>query len=107
MWRARQQRATSVSEADKLDILATLVDAYEASRSPIHLADPVAAILLRMHQRGLSRKDLQPMLGSLGREVGILNRRQSLSLEMIRRLHEHLQIPIDILIQPIRTNNAA
>ncbi|APO68481.1 helix-turn-helix domain-containing protein [Rhizobium gallicum] len=60
-----------------------------------------------MHQQGLSCKDLQPMLGSLGRVAEILNRRRSLSLEMIRRLHEHLEIPTDILIQPIRTNNTA
>ncbi|WP_376773709.1 helix-turn-helix domain-containing protein [Rhizobium mongolense] len=60
-----------------------------------------------MQQQGLSQKDLEPMLGSRGRVAEILNRRRSLLPEMTRRLHEHLEIPTDILIQPIRTNSAA
>ncbi|WP_342635985.1 transcriptional regulator [Rhizobium sullae] len=66
-------------EADKLDILATLIDAYEASHYPIDLPDPIDAILFRMEQQGLSRKDLEPILGSRGRIAEILNPRRSLS----------------------------
>ncbi|WP_244564426.1 helix-turn-helix domain-containing protein [Rhizobium sullae] len=92
-------------EADKLDILATLIDAYEASHYPIDLPDPIDAILFRMEQQGLSRKDLEPILGSRGR-IAEISQSQAIPLEMIRRLHEHLGIPTDILIQPIRTNAA-
>ncbi|RUM21980.1 helix-turn-helix domain-containing protein [Rhizobium vallis] len=94
-------------EADKLDILATLIDLYETAQYPIDLPDPIDAILFRMEQQGLVRKDLEPILGSRGRVAEILNRKRALSLEMIRRLHEHLGIPLDILIQPIRGEKAA
>ena len=60
-----------------------------------------------MEQQGLTRKDLEPILGSRGRVAEILNRKRALSLDMIRRLHEHLDIPLDILIQPIRGQKAA
>lgn len=85
-------------EADELDILATLVGAYEQKHFPIDLADPVEAILFRMEQLGLEQKDLEPFLGSRHRVSEILNRRRGLSVEMIRRLHDGLQIPLEALI---------
>ncbi len=84
---------------DELDVLTTLVDAYEAQHFPIEPADPVEAILFRMEQQGLSRQDLEPYLGSRQRVSEVLNRRRVLSLEMIRRLHEGLGIPLENLIR--------
>ena len=83
---------------DELDVLATLVEFYESGHFPIEPADPVEAILFRMDQRGLTRKDLEPLLGSRHRVSEILNRRRGLSVEMIRRLHEGLQIPLENLV---------
>ena len=85
-------------DGDELDILATLVEVYEARHFPIEPGDPVDAILFRMEQKGLTRKDLEPLLGSRHRVSEVLNRRRGLSLEMIRRLHEALQIPLENLI---------
>jgi HTH-type transcriptional regulator/antitoxin HigA len=83
----------------ELDVLTTLVDAYEAQHFPIEPADPVEAILFRMEQQGLSRQDLEPYLGSRQRVSEVLNRRRALSLEMIRRLHEGLGIPLENLVR--------
>ena len=85
-------------DGDELDVLTTLVEVYEASHHPIDPADPVDAILFRMEQQGLERKDLQPYLGSRQRVSEVLNRKRGLSLDMIRRLHEGLQIPLENLI---------
>ena len=85
-------------EGDELEVLSTLVDAYESRHFPIEPADPVDAILFRMEQEGLERKDLEPYLGGRQRVSEILNRRRRLSLEMIRRLHEGLNIPLENLI---------
>ena len=85
-------------EGDELEVLSTLVDAYESRHFPIEPADPVDAILFRMEQEGLERKDLEPYLGSRQRVSEILNRRRGLSLDMIRRLHEGLKIPLESLI---------
>lgn len=89
-------------ERDTLDLLVALIDDYENTNDPIDLPDPVDAILFRMEQQNLTRKDLEPILGSRGRVAEILNRKRPLSLEMIRRLHAELGIPAEILIQPIR-----
>lgn len=89
-------------EGDELDVLATLVETWEARRHPVDPPDPVNAILFRMEQQGLSRKDLEPYLGHSGRVSEILNRRRSLSLDMIRQLHAGLGIPLESLIRPIR-----
>lgn len=94
-------------EGDRLDVLATLVEAYEAHAIPVDLPDPVDAILFRMEQQGLSRKDLEPYIGSRARVTEILNRRRGLSIEMIRRLHEGLGIPAEVLIRPSRQEQAA
>lgn len=85
-------------EGDELDVLATLVDAYEKEHFVIDAPDPVEAIKFRMEQMGLERKDLEPFLGSRARVSEVLNRRRSLSLAMIRALHENLEIPLDALI---------
>lgn len=87
-------------EGDRLDVLATLIDAYENEHFPIAMPDPVEALKFRMEQRGLTRKELEPVLGSRMRVSEVLSGKRSLSLKMIRRLHEALQIPTDILIQP-------
>ena len=86
------------SKGDELDVLATLVDAYEQKHFPIATADPVEAILFRIEQQGLERKDLEPFIGSRHRVSEVLNRKRSLSIEMIRRLHGGLQIPLEVLI---------
>lgn len=85
-------------EGDELDILATLVEAYEQKHFPIEPADPIEAINFRVEQLGLARKDLEPYLGSRHRVSEVLNRRRGLSLDMIRRLHDGLQIPLEVLI---------
>jgi len=87
-------------DGDRLDVLATLVEAYEQQHFPILPPDPVEAILYFMESRGLSRKDLEPYLGSRAKVSEVLNRKRPLSIEMIRRLHEGLGIPAEVLIQP-------
>lgn len=98
---------TGTPESDRLDLLVTLIDIYESARHPIDLPDPVDAILFRMEQQGLTRRDLEPVLGSRGRVAEILNRKRRLSLEMIRRLNAELDIPAEVLIQPIRPAKSA
>ncbi len=90
------------AEGDRLEILATLVDAYESEHHPIDPPDPIDAIVFRMEQQGLSRKDLEPMIGSRSRVAEVLNRRRTLSIAMIRRLHDRLGIPAEVLIRPSR-----
>ncbi|MEK8051038.1 transcriptional regulator [Ideonella sp. DXS22W] len=85
-------------EGDRLDILATLVQAYEAKHLPIAPPDPVEAIKFRMEQSGMSVKDLEPIIGKSNRVYEILNRKRPLTLAMIRRLHISLGIPADVLI---------
>ena len=83
---------------DRLDILATLVQAYEARHHPIEPPDPIEAIKFRMEQSGLSVKDLEPMIGKSNRVYEVLSRKRPLTLAMIRRLHKGLGIPADVLI---------
>lgn len=87
---------------DHLDVLLVLVEAYEAKHHPIYPPDPIEAILFRMEQMNLTRKDLESMIGSRGRVSEIINRRRPLSLPMIRNLHRELHIPLEILIQEPR-----
>lgn len=98
LWGAK----TGTPEGDRLDVLATLVDAYEASHYTFDAPDPIDAILFRMEQQGLSRKDLEPFIGSRARVAEVLHRKRGLSIDMIRRLSEGLGIPADILIRPTR-----
>ncbi len=94
-------------EEDRLEVLTTLVEAYEDKHYSIPMPDPIAAIEYYMESRGLSRRDLEPYLGSRARVSEILNRRRPLSMEMIRRLHAGLGIPAEVLIQPYEYEKAA
>ncbi|GAA4413654.1 hypothetical protein GCM10023089_31770 [Quisquiliibacterium transsilvanicum] len=85
-------------EGDRLDVLATLVQAYEVRHLPISPPDPIEAIKFRMDQSGLTIKDLEPIIGKSNRVYEILNRRRPLTLAMIRRLHQSLGIPAEVLI---------
>jgi HTH-type transcriptional regulator/antitoxin HigA len=89
-------------EGDRLDVLATLIDVYEARHYPIDPPDPIEAIKFRMEQQGLTRKDLEDIIGTRTRIAEVLNRKRSLSIGMIRRLHDRLGISAEILIQPSR-----
>jgi HTH-type transcriptional regulator / antitoxin HigA len=87
-------------EFDRMDVLVTLVEAYEAKHFPIPAPDDPAVVLeYYMESRGLSRADLVAYLGSKERVSEVLNHKRSLSLEMIRRLHEGLGIPTDLLLR--------
>ena len=86
-------------EGERLDVLATLVEAYERKHFPMDLPDPVEAIKFRMEQSGLSPKDLVPMIGQLNRVYEILGRSRPLTLPMIRALHDQLGIPSELLIR--------
>lgn len=94
--------APGTAEGDRLDVLATLVDVYEAAHHPVDPPDPVDAIAFRLEQQGLTRRDLEPMLGSRGRVAEVMNRRRTLSIGMIRRLHDGLGISADLLIRESR-----
>ncbi len=89
-------------ESDELEVLATLVSAYERKRWPIEAPDPVDVLRYVMEQRNLSAADLVPYIGQRGHVYDILNRRRRLSLSMIQRLHKELGIPAELLVQPVR-----
>lgn len=93
-------------KGDRLDVLATLIDAYEARHHPIDPPDPVEAITFRMEQQGMTRKDLEAIIGTRTRVAEVLNRKRSLSIAMIRRLHDRLGISAEVLIQPSRKEAA-
>ena|SRR6266403_4627651 len=94
-------------KGDRLDVLATLIDAYESQHHPIDPPDPIEAIKFRMEQQGLTRKDLEGILGTRTRIAEVLNRRRGLSINMIRRLHDKLGISAEVLIRPSRSKRAA
>lgn len=85
-------------DGDRFEILATLVEAYEAKHFPIEAPDPIEAIRFRMEQGGLTVKDLVPSIGQPNRVYEVLNRKRGLTLEMIRNLHRNLGIPAESLI---------
>ena len=87
-------------EGDRLDVLTTLIEVYEAEAEPIDVPDPIEMLLYVMESRGLSRRDLETYIGSRARVSEVLNRRRPLTLEMIRKLHQGLGIPAEVLIQP-------
>ncbi len=91
---------------DRLDVLATLIDAYEAERVPMDPPDPIEAIRFRMEQQGLTRKDLEGIIGTRTRIAEVLSRKRGLSIAMIRRLHERLGISAEVLIRPSRSDAA-
>jgi len=87
-------------EADRLDVLTTLIEAYESQHYPMPQADPVEMLKYYMESRGLTRADIEPFIGSRARVAEILNRKRPLTLEMIRRLYAGLGIPAEVLVQP-------
>ncbi len=95
-----------VPEGDKLDVLVTLVEAYEEEHYPIPPPDPIEAIRHYMENQGLSEHDLKPYFGSHVCVSEVLNRQRSLSLDIIRQLHSELGIPADILVQPYALQTA-
>jgi HTH-type transcriptional regulator / antitoxin HigA len=92
--------APGTAEGDRLDILATLVEAYEARHHPIEAPDPIAALEYVMEQRGMTRADLVPLFGSRSRVSEILNRKRRLTMAMAWRLHRELGIPAEAVIKP-------
>ena len=87
-------------DGERLDLLVTLVEAYERKHYPLDLPDPVEAIKFEMERKNLSVKDLEPMIGKSNRVYEILNHKRSLTLKMIWRLHQGLGIPAESLIKP-------
>jgi HTH-type transcriptional regulator/antitoxin HigA len=102
LWGAK----SGTRDGDRLDVLATLVDAYEAEHTPMDPPDPIEAIKFRMEQQGLTRRDLEEIIGTRTRIAEVLNRKRGLSVAMIRRLHERLGISAEVLIRPSRKNAA-
>lgn len=93
------------SRKDELEILTTLVENYERSQNyELDLPDPIEAIMFRMEQEGLTRKDMERIIGGRGRISEILSKKRSLTLNMIRKLNEKLDIPAHALIKPYRLN---
>jgi len=98
LWGAK----AGTPKGDRLDILATLIEAYEIEHYPMDPPDPIEAIKFRMEQQGLTRKDLEEILGTRTRVSEVLNRKRGLSINMIRALHDKLGISAEILIRSIR-----
>lgn len=92
---------------DRLDVLVTLVEAWERAHFTLDLPDPVDAIRFQMEQSGLTPKDLVPMIGQLNRVYEVLNRKRPLTLRMIWNLHQQLGIPLDSLIKAPKDSKAA
>ena len=103
MW----ESSTESKQADRLEVLVMLIQAYEAEHYPIADPDPIDFIHHLMEARGLTRKDLEPFIGSRARVSEILNRTRPLTLEMIRRLSDGLNIPADILVRRYPLTEAA
>ena len=102
LWGAK----AGTRDGDRLDVLATLIDAYETEHYPMDPPDPIEAIKFRMEQQGLTRRDLEELIGTRTRIAEILNRKRGLSIAMIRRLHERLGISAEVLIRPSRRSAA-
>ena len=98
LWSAPSKSA----EAERLDVLSLLVEHYEKTHFPISDPDPIEFLEHVMESRGLSRKDLEPMIGPRGRVADIMNKTRPLTLEMIRRLVAQLNLPADVLVKPYR-----
>ncbi|CAM3967230.1 helix-turn-helix domain-containing protein [Vreelandella rituensis] len=92
------QAEEGTPEADEMEILVTLIEAYEEKHYPISPPDPIEAIKFRMEQQGLTQRDLEAYIGPSGRVSEVLNRKRKLSLRMIKRLHDGLNIPYDSLM---------
>lgn len=94
-------------DGSRVEVLVTLIEAYEAKHYPIEAPDPIAAVEFMMEQKGLTRRDLELALGGRGRVSEVLTKRRPLTLSMIRELSRLLDIPADILVQPYKTRTAA
>ena len=103
LWGAK----SGTPKGDRMDVLVTLIDAYEAQHYPMDPPDLIEAIRFRMEQQGLSRKDIEPLIGSRARVAEVMNRKRSLSIDMIRRLHDVLGISAEVLIRPTRGEDKA
>jgi Predicted transcription regulator containing HTH domain len=103
LWGAK----SGTPDGDRLDVLATLIEVYEAKNYPVDPPDPIEAIRFRMEQQGLTRRDLEPMIGPRNRVADVLNRKRGLSIDMIRQLHDHLGISAEVLIRPSRFDKVA
>ncbi|MGB5955961.1 helix-turn-helix domain-containing protein [Pseudomonas sp.] len=90
-------------EGDAFEVMITLIEAYEAKNFPVELPDPVEAIKFRMEQSGLTAADLAPAIGKTNRVYEVLNRKRSLTLPMIWKLHKLFGIPAESLIKPVKT----
>jgi len=94
-------------EGDELQLLALVIETYEKQRWPIGLPGPVDAIVFCMDQQGLSRRDLEPYIGSRARVSEVLSGKRALSMRMIRALHAGLDIPLEVLVQEPRRQRRA
>jgi HTH-type transcriptional regulator/antitoxin HigA len=93
--------APGTAESDRLEVLVMLIEAYEARHWAVGSPDPIDAIRIRMEEKGLKARDLEPMIGSRGRVSEVLSRKRALTLPMIRRLSRGLDLPADVLIQEV------
>ncbi len=98
LWNAKE----GTTDGDRLEILMTLVEAYEEAHFPIDVPDPIEAIKFRLEQQGSDKKALIGIIGNRSRVYEVLRRDRGLSLTMIRRLNHHLKIPAEVLIRPVR-----
>jgi HTH-type transcriptional regulator / antitoxin HigA len=98
LWDAKE----GTSDGDRLDVLVTLVDAYENEHFPIDPPDPIEAIRFRLEQQGLDTSALVGVIGGRSRVYEVMNGKRALSLAMIRRIHERFGIPAEVLIGPVR-----
>lgn len=103
LWKAEP----GTPDGDRLAVLLALVSDYEQTHHPMPPPDPIAAIEFMMEQKGMTRRDLESMIGGRGRVAEILNRKRPLTLDMIRRLSAGLDLPADILIREYPLNRAA
>lgn len=103
LWGAKE----GTPDGDRLDVLATLVEAYEQKHFPIDPPDPIEAIRFRLEQQGLDARALVGVIGGRSRVYEVMQGKRALSLEMIRRLHQRFGIPADVLIRPVRARRHA
>lgn len=99
LWGAKE----GTREGDRLDVLTTLVEAYEDKHFPMDTPDPIEAIRFRLDQQGLDHRALVGVIGARSRVHEVMHRKRPLSLEMIRRLNERFGIPAEVLIRPVRS----
>lgn len=99
LWGAKE----GTPQGDRLDVLTTLVEAYEREHFPIDAPDPIEAIRFRLEQQGLDQRALVGVIGGRSRVYEVMHRKRALSLEMIRRLNKRFGIPAEVLIRPVRS----